>query len=111
MTPESPLTFADIFKWLLSALGAVALWVITMFSKRLDGHEITYKELVEKVRELELNSVSRDTHHQHEVSTKDSIDALRREAITREERLVTEIRGVGTSLGARIDTLFQRPDR
>lgn len=106
MAPET-LSLWDILKWLASALGAVALWGFRMFSKRVDQHELNHTQLVEKVRELEFSTVGKDTFQKHVSDTTDRLDAMRKEAIGREDRIVAEIRGLGT----RIDTLFQRADK
>lgn len=108
MTPDTePASLVDAIKWLVSALGAVALWILGMFKKRIEAQEMSHTQLLEKVRELELTTVGKDTFQRHEADTNDKLDAMRREAIGREDRIVNEIRG----LGSRIDTLFQRHER
>lgn len=103
MTPDAPFTLWDIAKWLGSALVAVCLWALGLFKKRIEVAEVSHAQLVEKVGELELNTVSRDTHQRHEADTRDALDAMLRESIAREDRIISEIRGLGT----RIDNLFQ----
>ncbi len=102
MTPE-PFTLWDLLKWLASALGALALWMARMFHKRLDDHDVSHSQLVEKVRELELNTISRPTFQRHEADIKDSFDTMRREATGREDRIV----GAINRLEGRIDKFLE----
>jgi len=102
VAPE-PITLWDLLKWLVSGLGAIALWIARMFHKRLDEHEISHSQLVEKVRDLELNSVSRPTFQRHESDIKDSFESMRKEAIGREDRIV----GAITRLESRIDKVLE----
>ena len=108
MTPEVvPLSFSDVFKWLVSALGALLVWVASVFHKRLDKHEGKHSALTEKVRDVAFMAVGRDTYQAHVHDTHESFEKMRKESILREDRIVAEIR----SLGVRIDTLFQRQER
>jgi hypothetical protein len=102
VTPE-PFTLWDLLKWLASALGALALWMARMFHKRLDDHDVSHSQLVEKVRELELNTISRPTFQRHEADIKDSFDTMRREATGREDRIV----GAINRLEGRIDKFLE----
>ena len=105
MTPEVvPLSFSDVFKWLVSALGALLVWVASVFHKRLDKHEGKHSTLTEKVRDVEFMAVGRDTYQAHVHDTLESFEKMRKESILREDRIVAEIRNLGT----RIDTLFER---
>ena len=108
MTPDAvPFSFSDVFKWALSALAGVTVWVASMFHKRLDAQGADHTALTEKVRDVEFMSVGRDTYQSHVKDTHDAFEKMRKESIAREDRIVAEIR----SLGVRIDTLFQRPER
>jgi len=108
VTPETePTTLVDIIKWLVSALGAVALWVLGLFKKRIEGIEVSHTQLIEKVRELELNSVSRDTYHRHEQTVHEQLTEMQKKADGREDRILEAIKDVGK----RVDALFQRSDR
>lgn len=108
MTPDAePLGLVDIAKWLASALGALALWVAALFKKRLEAAEMSHAQLVEQVRELELNSVSRDTYHRHENDVHQQLTDMQKKAEGREDRILTAI----GDLGKRVDALFQRADR
>lgn len=78
-----------------------------MFHKRLDAQGADHTALTEKVRDVEFMSVGRDTYQSHVKDTHDAFEKMRKESIAREDRIVAEIR----SLGVRIDTLFQRPER
>lgn len=98
-------------KWLASALGAVALWVANQWKKRIEANEVSHAQLVEKVRELELSTVSRDTHHRHEQDVHDQLNEMQRKADVREDRILTAIAALDEKMGKRIDTLFQRADR
>jgi len=100
---QESLTLWDIVKGLASALGAVAIWVVRLFHKRIEQGEVSHTQLVEKVRELELNSVSRPTFQRHEADIKDSFDTMRREATGREDRIV----GAINRLEGRIDKLIE----
>lgn len=100
---QETLTLWDIVKGLASALGAVAIWVVRLFHKRIEQSEISHSQLVEKVRELELNSVSRPTFQRHEADIKDSFDTMRKEAIGREDRIVSAI----NRLEGRIDKVLE----
>lgn len=91
MTPEAPFTLWDIAKGLASALVAVCLWALSLFKKRIEAAEVSHADLVQKVRELELNTVSRPTFQRHEADIKDSFDMMRREATGREDRIISAI--------------------
>ena len=91
MTPEAPFTLWDIAKGLASALVAVCLWALSLFKKRIEAAEVSHADLVQKVRELELNTVSRPTFQRHEADIKDSFDTMRREATGREDRIISAI--------------------
>lgn len=91
MTPEAPFTLWDIAKGLASALVAVCLWALSLFKKRIEEAEVSHADLVQKVRELELNTVSRPTFQRHEADIKDSFDTMRREATGREDRIISAI--------------------
>ena len=112
MSPEvNPFTFGELFKWLLSALGGIALWVASVFHKRLEAGEKSHLSLTDKVRDVEYMSVSRTTYHTHVKDTQDAFDAIRKESMDREQRIILEIRSVRTDLQGRIDSLFQRSER
>ncbi|MEQ1580897.1 MAG: hypothetical protein ABL964_09920 [Steroidobacteraceae bacterium] len=112
MSPETPpFEITDIIKWLLSALGAVSLWVVNVFHKRLNGHEEKHHELTEKVRDVEFMSVGRDTYQTHVKDTHDAFDAMRRESIAREARIIEEIRSIRTEVVQRVDALYNRGQR
>lgn len=73
MSPETPLTFADLFKWLLSALGGLAMFVLSMFSGRLRKVEAAHELLQQQIRAVDVDKVSRDTHHEHEKIVRDML--------------------------------------
>lgn len=100
---QESVTLWDILKGLAYGLWAVAMWVIRLFYKRIEQHESSHAELVEKVRELELNTVSRPTFQRHEADMKDSFDTMRREAIGREDRIITAINRLET----RVDKVLE----
>lgn len=103
MTPEAPFTLWDIAKGLASALVAVCLWALSLFKKRIEAAEVSHADLVQKVRELELNTVSRPTFQRHEADIKDSFDTMRREATDREDRIISAI----NRLEVRVDKVLE----
>lgn len=103
MTPEAPFTLWDIAKGLASALVAVCLWALSLFKKRIEAAEVSHADLVQKVRELELNTVSRPTFQRHEADIKDSFDTMRREATGREDRIISAI----NRLEVRVDKVLE----
>ena len=113
MIPESePWTPLDVAKGLASALGAVALYIARGFKKQVDDHAAMIEHHKEKLAEIPVQYVSRDTHQKHERDTKDAIDDLRREAVGREDRIVSAFRDEFRELRARIDkVLDERPQR
>lgn len=106
MVQES-LTLWDILKGLVYGLWAVVVWVVRLFYKRLEQNEASHAELVQKVRELEINTVSRPTFQRHEADIKDSFDTMRKEAIGREDRIVSAI----NRLEGRIDKVLEGRSR
>lgn len=113
MIPESdPITLADVVRWMASALGAVALWVARVFHKRMDGHETNHSDLVKQVREIDAQMVTRDTFQRHEADVYGRLDEMRKEAVGREDRIVSAFRDEFRELRSRIDkVLDERPQR
>lgn len=112
MTPEAPFTLWDIAKGLASALVAVCLWALSLFKKRIEAAEVSHADLVQKVRELELNTASRPTFQRHEADVYGRLDEMRKEAVGREDRIVSAFRDEFRELRARIDkVLDERPQR
>lgn len=102
MLPES-VTLWDVVKWLASALGAVALWLVRVFTVRIDKYEADQVQLNQKLRELERNTVSRPTFQRHEADLKDTLSKMRDEAVGREDRTIAAI----NRLESRIDKVLE----
>lgn len=112
MTPEAPFTLWDIAKGLASALVAVCLWALSLFKKRIEAAEVSHADLVQKVRELELNTVSRPTFQRHEVDIYGRLDEMRKDATGREDRIVAAFKEEFRDLRNRLDkVLDERPLR
>ena len=113
MTPEQdPITFADVVPWILSALGAVLVGAWAMLNRRLNSHESSHVELAKQVREIDTQMVTRDTFQRHEADVYGRLDEMRKEAVGREDRIVSAFRDEFRELRARIDkVLDERPQR
>lgn len=107
MTPEhDPTTVWDALKWIGSALGAVAAGAWAVLNNRMNSHESNHKDLVEQVREMGTQIVTRDTFHKHETDVYGRLNEMRKEAVGREDRIVTAFRDEFRELRARIDKVL-----
>ena len=113
MTPEhDPTTVWDALKWIGSVLGTVAAGAWAVLNNRMNSHESNHKELATQVREIDTNMVTRDTFQKHEADVYGKLNEMRKEAVGREDRIVTAFRDEFRELRARIDkVLDERPQR
>lgn len=108
MTPEQePLTAWTVVRWLLDALGALAVMVLSMLNGRLKKVEAGHEQLQQQVRELDVQKVSRDTHHEHEKDVRDMLRDMDKKGEDRGERIFQAL----AELGKRVDGLYQRHER
>lgn len=108
MTPEQePLTAWAVIRYLVDALAALAMIVLTMLTGRIKKVETGHTELQQHIRKLEVSTVSRDTHHQHERDVRDLLAEMDRKGEARGERIFDAI----SELSKRVDGLYKGPDR
>lgn len=109
MTPEQdPVHVWDVLKGIGAALGAVAAGAWAVVNGRLNAHESNHKELANQVREIDTNMVTRDTFHQHETDVYGRLNEMRKEAVGREDRIVSAFREEFKDLRDKIDRVLEQ---
>lgn len=113
MSPEQdPISVIDVLKGIGAALGTVAAGAWAVLNNRMNSHESNHKDLAMQVREIDTNMVTRSTFHDHETDVHGRLNEMRKEAVSREDRIVTAFRDEFKDLRDRLDkVLDQRAQR
>lgn len=107
MSPEQdPITVWDALKGVGAGLGTVAAGAWAVLNGRMNSHESNHKDLAMQVREIDANMVTRDTFHNHEADVHGRLNEMRKEAVSREDRMTTMFKEEFKDLRSRLDKVL-----
>lgn len=109
MSPEQdPITVWDALKGVGAGLGTVAAGAWAVLNGRMNAHENNHKELATQVREIDNNMVTRDTFHQYETDVNSRLNEMRKEAVSREDRMTTVFKDEFRDLRDKLDKVLEQ---
>lgn len=107
VSPEQdPISLFDILKGIGAILGTVAAGAWAILNNRMSLHESNHKDLAAQVRDIDTNMVTRDTFYNHETDVHTRLNEIRKESVSREDRMTIMFKEEFRDLRLRLDKVL-----